>query len=147
MNVKENLCKFCGSSIVKNGIIRNSQRYLCKNCHHKFYDNENSFTRMRTPTHVIISGLNMYFNGLSTRKVSAEINGILGEVSQVTVWSWVQKYSKIVSEFVETLRPSLSGKHHHDETEIKVGGENKYFWETTKEIEENKAIIEVKVRN
>lgn len=89
---------------------------------------------MRTPTHVIVSGLNMYFNGLSTRKVSTEINEIFGEeVSQVTVWSWVQKYSKIVSQFVETLKPSLSGKYHHDETEIKVGGENKYFWETIDE--------------
>ena len=37
----------------------------------------------------------------------------------------------MVKNFVETPKPSLFGKYHHDETEIKVGGEtSRYFWET-----------------
>ncbi|MEE9283581.1 MAG: IS6 family transposase [Nitrososphaerales archaeon] len=125
------VCKYCGSTtIVRNGILRGSQRYLCKSCRHKFYDNGNGFVRMRTPTHVIVSSLGMYFDGLSVRKVSSQVNDIFGEkVSQVAIWSWIQKYGKMVSEYVKTLQPSLSGKYHHDETEFKVGGEGRYFWE------------------
>jgi transposase-like protein len=89
---------------------------------------------MRTPAHVIVTALNLYFDGLSVRKVSQQINNIFGEKSsQVTVWNWVQKYSRLVSEYTETLQPSLSGKYHHDETEIKVDGSGRYFWETIDE--------------
>lgn len=41
-----------------------------------------------------------------------------------------QKYATlIVKDYVATLQPKLSGKYHHDDTEIKVDddGENKYF--------------------
>jgi transposase-like protein len=31
------------------------------------------------------------------------------------------------------LKPELSGKYDHDETGIKVGGEDRYFWETIDE--------------
>jgi transposase-like protein len=31
------------------------------------------------------------------------------------------------------LKPTLSGKYHHDETEIAVGGSGRYFWETIDE--------------
>ena len=37
----------------------------------------------------------------------------------------------MVKNFVETLKPSSFGKYHHDETEIKVGGDGRYFWETS----------------
>jgi IS6 family transposase len=55
------------------------------------------------------------------------------EFSQVTIWNWVQKYSRIVSAYVETLDLTLSGKFHHDETEIKIGGRPAWFWETIDE--------------
>lgn len=68
------------------------------------------------------------------RKVSDEVSEIFGEViSQVSIWGRVQKYAKIVSEYIETLRPNLSGKFHHDETEVKISGQGRYFWETIDE--------------
>jgi transposase-like protein len=39
----------------------------------------------------------------------------------------------LVKDFVETLKPKLSGKYHHDETEIKVNGGGRHFWETIDE--------------
>ena len=39
----------------------------------------------------------------------------------------------LVKDFVDALKPALSGKYHHDETEIKVNGEGRYFWETIDE--------------
>jgi transposase-like protein len=89
---------------------------------------------MRVDSHVIVTSLNMYYSGLSTRKVAEQISNIFGEhISQTTVWYWVHSYSELVGDFVETLKPKLSGKYHHDETEIAVGGQGRYFWETIDE--------------
>ncbi len=131
MRAMEQNCKFCGSSkTVKNGMRKGVQIYKCKSCNHRYFDNSNSFVRMKTSSHIITTALNMYFDGLSVRKVVTQINEIFGmEFSQVTVWNWIQKYSKLVSEYVNTLQPKLSGKYHHDETEIKVDGNGRFFWE------------------
>jgi putative transposase len=128
-------CKFCNAStVVKNGKLGGNQLYKCKTCNHKFTDNGNTFAKMRAPTHIIVASLNLYFDGLSVRKVAKQVSEIFGEeYSQVTVWNWIQKYSKMVASYVETLQPSLSGKYHHDETEIKVDGDGRYFWETIDE--------------
>lgn len=86
---------------------------------------------MRVNPHVIVTAMNLYYDGLSTRKVAEQIENIFGEhVDQSAVWYWIHKYSKLASEYVKTLKPNLSGKYHHDETELKVGGEGRYFWET-----------------
>ncbi len=128
-------CKYCHSDqTVKHGVRAGIQRYLCKNCHHHFYDNAIAFPRMRVDSHVIVTSLNMYYSGLSTRKVAEQISNIFGEhISQTTVWYWIHQYSELVGEFVETLKPTLSGIYHHDETEIAVGGQGRYFWETIDE--------------
>jgi transposase-like protein len=89
---------------------------------------------MRVDSQVIVTSLNMYYSGLSTRKVAEQLSNIFGEhVSQSTVWFWIHKYSELVGEYVKDLKPKLSGKYHHDETEIAVGGEGRYFWETIDE--------------
>jgi transposase-like protein len=129
------VCKYCHSdNIVKHGVRAGIQRYLCKNCNHHFYDNAVTFPRMRVDSQVIVTSLNMYYGGLSTRKVAEQISNIFGEqISQTTVWYWIHQYSELVGEFVETLKPKLSGEYHHDETEIVVGGKGRYFWETIDE--------------
>jgi transposase-like protein len=128
-------CKFCRSDkLVRHGKANGYQRYLCKTCNHKFCDNGNQLVRMRTQTHIVVAALNMYFDGLSVRKVSRQLNELFGEKStQVTVWNWIQKYSQLVSDYVKTLEPNLSGKYHHDETEIRVDAGGRYFWETIDE--------------
>jgi len=128
-------CKYCHSDkIVKHGVRANIQRYLCKNCNHHFYDNAVTFPRMRVDSQVIVTSLNMFYSGLSTRKVVEQIANIFGEhISQTTVWYWIHQYSELIGEYIETLKPKLSGEYHHDETEIKVGGHGRYFWETIDE--------------
>lgn len=124
-------CKYCQSTeTVKQGVRAGIQRYLCKACEHHFFDNRIEFVRMRTNQQAMVTALNLYFDGLSTGKVVRQLEDIFVEsVSQSTVWYWIQKYSEIVSEYIFTLKPQLSGKYHHDETEFKVGGEDRFFWE------------------
>jgi transposase-like protein len=89
---------------------------------------------MRVDPHVIVTALNLYYGGLSNRKVAEQLSSIFGEhVSQSTVWFWIHKYSEMVSAFVKDLKPKLSGKYHHDETELAVGGEGRFFWQTIDE--------------
>ena len=40
-------CKYCGSeNLTKKGFVAEKQLYKCKDCGHRFYDNEN-FVKMR----------------------------------------------------------------------------------------------------
>ena len=79
---------------------------------------------------MVLTALDLYFEGLSVRKVQRQIAKIFGvKVSQVAIWKWIMKYSKLVKEFVDTLKFELSGNFHVDETMIKCDGEYKWFWE------------------
>jgi len=124
------ICKFCSSKrVVKKGKVLGKQFYECKSCNHRFVDN-GSFVKMRVESRIIAHALDLYYEGLSVRKVSRQIEHIFGfKVSQVTIWKWIVKYSKLVSEFLSTLKPELSGDWHVDETVIKAKGEQKWFWE------------------
>ncbi len=89
---------------------------------------------MRVNSHAVVTALNLYYSGLSTRNVAEQLSNIFGEnVSQSTVWYWIHKYSDLVTGYIKELKPNLSGKYHHDETELKVGAEDRYFWETIDE--------------
>ena len=125
-------CKYCKSeNIVKHRVRAGLQRYLCKDCNHHFHDTTNNLPRMRNNSTVIVTSLNLYYSGLSMRKVREQIENIYGKsVSQSTIHYWVHKYTTLVNDYVTSLQPKLSGKYHHDETEIKVDAEGRYFWET-----------------
>jgi transposase-like protein len=123
-------CKYCDSeSVVKNGMKGKEQRYLCKNCGHKFIEGSD-FPRMRTESRIISSSVDFYFEGLSVRKIQAQIEKLYGiHVSHTTILRWIFKYSSLVSKYVETLSPQLLGIYHVDETAIKCKGVQKWFWE------------------
>jgi putative transposase len=124
------ICKYCQSeNVVKHGKRNNKQRYLCKDCGHKFFEGSD-FPRMRTKSSIIASSIDMYFEGLSVRKIRSQVEKLFKvSVSQVTVLNWIMKYSTLVSKYVETLSPKLLGIYHVDETAIKCSGVQKWFWE------------------
>lgn len=124
------ICKYCNSTnVVKNGKARGKQQYLCKDCKHQFIEGS-QFPKMRTESRLISVAVDLYYEGLSVRKVQNQIEKIFGvSVSQVTVWKWIMKYAKLVSEYVETLKPQLLGIWKVDETVIKCKGVQKWFWE------------------
>jgi len=123
-------CKYCDSeNVVKHGIVGNKQRFLCKDCGHKFIEGS-EFPKMRTEARIISSSIDFYFEGLSTRKIQTQIEKLYGvHIDHSTVLRWILKYSALVSEYVETLTPQLLGIYHVDETAIKCKGVQKWFWE------------------
>ncbi len=66
-------CKYCGpENVIKYGKSKGKQCYFCKDCKHKFVDN-GTFVKMRTKDKVIVTALDLYFEGLSVRKVQRQI--------------------------------------------------------------------------
>jgi transposase-like protein len=124
------LCKNCDSgNIVKIGKVNDKQRYKCKACGKTFVDNDN-FANMRTQKHIIAIAMDFYFDGLSVRKIQRQIEYIFKvKVSQVAIYKWIIKYSKLIKEYVDTLKADLGDVWHVDETAIKVKGQQKWFWE------------------
>ena len=123
-------CKYCGSeSLIKKGFVNKKQLYKCKDCGHRFFLN-GKFVRMKSNSHLIVTALNIYYDGLSLRKAQRNLEQIFGErISQVTILNWIKKYSKLVKEFAMTLTPQLSGLWHEDETMLSCESKNVWFWE------------------
>ncbi len=78
-------CPKCQDNhIIKSGIVRGKQRYLCKNCTYYFTVNK---LGKKIDSYYVTKALQLYLEGLSFR----EIERILG-VSHVTVSNWVSAY-------------------------------------------------------
>ncbi len=79
------LCPKCSSSrTIKSGVVKNRQRYHCKNCSYYFTVNK---LGKKVDDYYVIKALQLYLEGISYR----EIERLLG-VSHVSVMNWVKKY-------------------------------------------------------
>ncbi len=78
-------CPKCqGVNIVKSGIIKERQRFLCKDCNYYFTVRKRG---KQIDDYYVTKALQLYLEGLSYR----EIERIIG-VSHVTISSWIRKY-------------------------------------------------------
>ncbi len=83
--MKINQCPKCeNQEIIKSGIIKGKQRFLCKNCNYYFTVNK---LGKKIDNYYVTKALQLYLEGLSLR----EIERIIG-VSHVTISSWVKEY-------------------------------------------------------
>jgi transposase-like protein len=123
-------CKYCGSEkIVKNGNVKGTQVYKCKECGKRFFLN-GQFSKMRNEKNIIVAALNFYYDGMSLRKAQRNLEQVFGEkISQVTILNWIKKYSQLVKEYMVSEVPQLSGLWHEDETMLNCEGRNIWFWE------------------
>ena len=79
-------CPKCQSdNIVKSGVIKDRQRFLCKKCNYYFTVNK---LGKKIDSYYVTKALQLYLEGLTFR----EIERILG-ISHVTISSWIKKYN------------------------------------------------------
>lgn len=78
------------NAAVKSGVVKDRQRYKCKQCNYFFTVNKQGKS---TDPYYVIKALQLYVEGISLR----EIERILG-VSHVSVRNWVQKHGLIRPE-------------------------------------------------
>jgi len=116
-------CARCASiRVMRYGRSYGKQVYRCRDCGKKFKE-ESLLKRARFDPEVVVVTLDLYFKGLSLRKISdhlKQFNGV--EVSFQTVNRWLGKYVTLLNDYVSTLTPQLSGKWHEDEMKLKVKG-------------------------
>lgn len=122
-------CKFCGSpEIIKYGKKNGKQNYYCKTCKRKFVNN-GDFQRLKFSPHIITLSLDLYFKGVSLRKIADHLKQFYElNISHVTVYNWIEKYIGILNDYVSTLEPEVSDTGHADEMMINIGGDMQWLW-------------------
>jgi putative transposase len=129
-------CDKCGSiRVYKYGKYGNKQVFKCKDCSHKFRDS--FLKKVKFSPELVTLTLDLYFSGLSLRKVARNINDHFDiELNYSTIYGWIQTYIPQISNYVNSLTPQLSESWHIDELFVKMkGGEKRkgnanvaYLW-------------------
>ena len=125
-------CKHCHSDNIKKfGIRRNKsgdiQRFICSDCHKTFSVNL-GFERMKSTPNAITSALQLYFTGESLRGVTKFLKLQGTNVSHVTVYSWITKYTKIMEKYIDRIVPNVGDAWNADEIFMKIHGDLKYVF-------------------
>ena len=128
------LCKFCDSGRLKKSGMRKTtkgtvQRYACLDCKKRFTANF-GFERMRYDPRTITQAIQMYYQGMSVRDIADNFEMLGIDVNYSSVYDWVAKYSRIVSDYLENVVPRTGGRTmvRADEIWIKVKGKQKYLF-------------------
>jgi transposase-like protein len=101
-------CNKCGSiRVVKYGISASKQVYKCKDSQHKFKE-ESLFQKVKFSPELITLTLDLYFSGLSLRKIARNVGDHFDiEINFSTIYTWIQLYIPVISNYVNLLNPQL----------------------------------------
>jgi len=127
-------CPNCKSSdtVTKRGVFKNRsgpvQCYGCKVCGIRFVL-RTDFNGARYRASIIVGALDLFFKGLSLRKISDHLNQQYGiRVTHQTVYRWIIKYLALARQRVEGFVPKVSKVWNADETVQNVRGKYCYQW-------------------
>ena len=80
-------CAKCKSNhYVKNGFLRNKQRYKCKKCSYNYTVTKKSTAKSQNTKK---KALNLYLEGLGFRSIGRHLN-----VSHTSVYHWIKAYGQ-----------------------------------------------------
>ena len=83
-------CPKCkGLNFRKDGIVKSKQRYLCKDCKHRF-----TVEQIGKPSKIKRDALILYLEGLGFRSIGRFLN-----VSHVAVFNWIKSFGEQLDEF------------------------------------------------
>jgi len=79
---------------------------------------------------VVTMTLDLYYKGVSLRGIQDHLNQIFNVQlnSHATILNWIKKYEGLISEYIKTLKPELSGQWNADEMKVKFNGSWKWLW-------------------
>jgi transposase-like protein len=83
---------------------------------------------MRASPQIITSAMQLYFTGESLRNVQKflKLQGV--KISHVAVGKWIRKYTDLMNQYLEKIKPNVSDTWRADELWIKVNGNLKYLF-------------------
>jgi len=122
-------CKFCNSTkVIKYGKKNGKQNYYCKSCNRKFVNNI-YFENMKYSPKIIALTLDLYFKGVSLRKISHHLKEFYSlNICYKSVYNWIEKYVSIMNEYVNNIQPDIGEVWHTDEMMVNIGGNWEYLW-------------------
>ena len=106
-------CENCKSNNTKKDGLRQTenrgkiQRYACKECGYRF-TLDDGFFRMRNNPIKITQSIDLFYRGVSTRKVQEHLGVFYPHnASNVSVYNWVVKYAKMISKYTNKLKANV----------------------------------------
>ncbi len=126
-------CPKCNSNrIIRKGLSHHKefadQRYMCKECKHKFGDKGESKGLKGNPL-AVIAVADLYFKGLSLRAIEHHMNSIYSlHVSYPTIFRWIRRIIKNMKALEKEHSLHVGKTWHVDETLIKIRGKLAYLW-------------------
>lgn len=126
-------CRFCNSTeIIKRGLRKTQnrgsiQRYECKSCKKRFTQ-EDGFFRMRNTPQKITLCMDLFYRGVSTRKVQEHLQAFYPHnADHRTILRWIVKYSNLIHNNVKDLKLIVGNELQIDEMEYKTKGKKTWF--------------------
>lgn len=129
-DIKGIQCKYCSSpKVVKFGTYHGIQRYYCKTCKRKFTLTD-ALPKMKTPIPQIASALDCYYGGMSLNAAKRHLEQQYGNpITNAGIYNWVIRFSKDIGELAKDYKPNVGDVWVADETVLKIGGQNVWFWD------------------
>lgn len=121
------VCQKCGgSNYKKNGVRHNKkagdiQTYLCLDCGRRFIVNP-AFENAKASAKVISNAVDLYFKGVSLRKIAEHIKQSYGtNINYSSVCRWLRRFNRVVQPYVDSFVPTqVGGIYHVDEMLLHV---------------------------
>src|SRR3990167_9634673 len=117
-------CENCKSDNTKKDGLRQTenrgkiQRYACKECGYRF-TLDDGFYRMRNNPIKITQSIDLFYRGVSTRKVQEHLGVFYPHnASNVSIYKWIVKYSQMISKFTVKLKANVCEEVQVDEVEF-----------------------------
>ena len=134
VGMKTPTCRFCKSAnVVRAGWRYNrnerKHRFLCKACGRRFTVDD-GFLSMWYAKQTVTKAIDLYQEGLSTRKVAAYFSRHERfRPAWTSIWRWVHKFARLVKRFVMKFVPKVSDHWHADEMFTPIRGMPGWDWE------------------
>jgi len=87
------------------------------------------FERRKAEPKIICLTLDLYFKGVSLRKISDHLKQFHDiDVCFTTVFRWIERYIEIMDEYVRQFKPHLGNIWQADEMMVQIDGDWFYLW-------------------
>ena len=123
LDFKNISCRYCKSTrIIKKGKRKTKQRgsiqrYKCRDCNRRFVI-DNGFHRMRNNEKKITLCLDLYFRGISLRRLQEHLKAFYpNNSSHVAIYDWITRYPLMISKFTNDLKINPGIELQSDEME------------------------------
>jgi transposase-like protein len=125
-------CVYCHSTnVIKYGVRHNKygdvQLFHCNECS-RHYTLNLGFEKMKASPKTITVAMQLYFSGESLRNVAESLKLLGVKVSHVAVYNWIQKYTDLMKQYVDKLKPNVGSTWRADEVFVKFSGNMKYLF-------------------